>query len=241
MEQRIVIKKWNMDWGFLIKNYLNPEMWEKVWTLFQYKEYKVTINIYSILTKSEQISFEVRTHYVTKNGYSTYKEETVYCSLKIEDVSFLKRKINSAIFKTIISVEKESMIEQSDEYNLLFNLKQKEYDRLFNIATKFLDSNNISSESIRDAYTDAYIDEYSNVPSMMSSYIDSKRYTMLTDFYLIWLDSIDSEYKENRIEDIKNNLTSEEYDNVMKEVKEYEEYMETDDYEDEMSSKLEEV
>ena len=94
MENGLVLKIWKMNWEFLIKNYLNPEMWQKEWTLFEYKNFKVTMHIWSIQTRLEQILLDVRVHYVDENGYSDYKERTISFSLKIEDVTFLKRQIN---------------------------------------------------------------------------------------------------------------------------------------------------
>ena len=36
MEEKLpVLKVYEIDYSFIIKNYLNPEMWSKTWTLFQ--------------------------------------------------------------------------------------------------------------------------------------------------------------------------------------------------------------
>ena len=239
MENRITIKQWKMNWDFLIKNYLNPEMWEKTWTLFQYKEFVITLNIYCIYTRSESIAFDVRCHYVSSNGFTTYKEETISCSLKIEDLTFLKRQINSAIFKTIVDMEKDKFIRNSDEYQHLLDLKRNERERLSDIAERFLDDNDVTNENIREAYIDAYVSEYEKIADILNSYVDENIYRHCTDFYLIWLDTLkDDPKKKIRTEEIHKKLGNEKYDEVMAEIKEYEEYMQTEEFVNDAKSNL---
>lgn len=48
MEKGMVIKKYEVDYSFIIRNYLSPKMWEKVWTLFLYKNFRFTLQISNI-------------------------------------------------------------------------------------------------------------------------------------------------------------------------------------------------
>lgn len=241
MEKGIIIKQWKMNWDFLIKNYLNPEMWEKTWTLFQYKEFTITLNIYCIYTKAESIAFDVRCHY-QKNGFKMYKEQTISCSLKIEDLTFLKRQINSAIFNTIVDMEKDKYIRESTEYYHLLEMKDQEREQLTDIAEKFLDEQHITNDNIREAYIDAYVSEYQKVRDMIDNYVDENIYRHCTDFYLIWLDTLEDDPKKKiRTEEIQNKLGDDEYDKIMAEIKEYEEYMKTEEFEEDMKNNLEEV
>lgn len=242
MEKGITIKKWEMDYSFLIKNYLNPEMWEKTWTLFQYKNFVITLNIYCIYTAQESISFDVRCHYVTEYGVKDYIEETISISLKIEDVTFMKRQINTAILNCITKLEIQRYICKTEEYENLQTKREDERETLEGIAEEFLDKCNITNDTLREAYTDAYVDEYAKFPAMINDYVSSRMYRELTDFYLIWLDTLeDDPKKEIRTREIKERLGDEAYDEIMQEIKEYEEYMETKDFKEEMENNLEEI
>ena len=60
MESKLpAIKVYDIDYSFIIKNYLNPEMWQKTWTLFQYKTFVVTLQIDYINCAEEKICFKV--------------------------------------------------------------------------------------------------------------------------------------------------------------------------------------
>ena len=60
MENKLpAIKVYDIDYSFIIKNYLNPEMWQKTWTLFQYKTFVVTLRLDSINCQKEKIFFQV--------------------------------------------------------------------------------------------------------------------------------------------------------------------------------------
>lgn len=242
MSNELTIKVFKMNYEFLIKNYLNPEMWQKEWTLFEYKQYKVTMHIWSIQTRNEQILLDIRVHYVGDDDYKTYKERTINFSLKIEDVTFLKRQINSAIFDLMVMVEKESAIQNTDYYKELLQMRREEKKKLSNIATKFLDEAGVANDHLRETYIDAYIDEYSKLPDMMSDYIDSRIYKELPDLYLTWLSCLeDDPKKEIRTAEIKEKFNDQEWQTIMDKLDEYKAYMETEEFEEEMQSNLEEV
>ena len=39
MDNLPIIKNFEIDYSFIIKNYLNPELWHKKWNLFIYKNF----------------------------------------------------------------------------------------------------------------------------------------------------------------------------------------------------------
>lgn len=241
METGLAIKVWKMDYSFLIKNYLNPEMWEKTWTLFEYKNFKVTLNIWSIQTRNQQIMLDIRTHYSNESGHWEYKERSITFSMKIEDITFLKRQINTAIYDTFVMVEKE-YIYQTERYKELKQIQYDERDKLEDIARTFLDDNNVTNGTIREAYMDAYIEEYAKVPELISNYVDSQVYMLLTDLYLVWLETLEDDPKKKiRTEEIKEKLGDDSFQEVLDEIEEFKNKFGTEEYEAEMISNLEEV
>ena len=48
MRNEMTLKKYDVDYSFIIRNYLSPELWKKTWTLFVYKNIRITLNLYYI-------------------------------------------------------------------------------------------------------------------------------------------------------------------------------------------------
>lgn len=242
MENGLAIKVYKMDYSFLIKNYLNPEMWQKEWTLFEYKNFKVNMHIWLIQTRNQQIMLDIRLHYCDEDGNWDYKEQTITFSMKIEDITFLKRQINSAIFNCMVSVEKYCFITKTEQYQELLEMRREEKHKLYDIARDFLEEHGVTNDNLVEAYTDAYIDEYSKVPDMMSDYMDGKIYTELTDLYLVWLETLEDDPKKDiRANEIKQRLGEKQYEQVLEEIQEFKDQFGTEEYEMEMKSNLEEV
>lgn len=236
-----VIKIYKMDWNFLIQNYLDPTLWKKEWTLFEYKSFKVNISLYQISTKNEKIWFEISlSDKDPRTNWITTKIKQVDYSLKIDEIKFLKKKINSTIWDLFILAECDWYICLEDEYEDLRDLRDKERDKLKEIAEEFLDDNDIDSDRIREAYIEAYIDEYEKVWYLMQDYKDGKKYKVLSDLYWIWLDSLDEEDEYKR-QTLEKNLDQTKIDELKKEIEEYKKYMETIEWEEEMQSNLKEV
>ena len=106
------IKVYDIDYSFIIKNYLNPEMWQKTWTLFQYKTWVITFRIDYIWCRSEKIRFMIKikdnspeNEYKYGDCYDIDKDYSagVDYSLKIDNIQFLKREIISKSFYIIES------------------------------------------------------------------------------------------------------------------------------------------
>ena len=235
------IKIYKMDWDFLIQNYLDQKLWSKSWTLFEYKGFKVSISLYNIFTKNEKIYFEVTlTHKDPDSDYIVTETKQIDYSLKIGDVKFLKKKINSAIWDLFLLGECDWYIHYEERYLELVELKKEERERLADIAKEFLDDNDVTNENIREAYIEAYVNEYERTWNMMREYEAHRMYNALPDLFLVWLDSLEEDDKIKR-EVLRRRVGSDTIDRVTKEIEEYQKDMETKEWEEEMKSNLEEV
>lgn len=235
------IKIYKMDWDFLIQNYLDQKLWSKSWTLFEYKGFKVSISLYNIFTKNEKIYFEVTlTHKDPDSNYIVTETKQIDYSLKIDDVKFLKKKINSAIWNLFLLGECDWYIHYEERYLELVELKKEERERLADIAKEFLDDNDVTNENIREAYIEAYVNEYERTWNMMREYEAHRMYNALPDLFLVWLDSLEEDDKIKR-EVLRRRVGSDTIDRVTKEIEEYQKYIETKEWEEEMKSNLEEV
>lgn len=245
-DNQLAIKVFKIDYSFIIRNYLNPEMWKKTWTLFQYKTFTVTLNIYRIETKEEKIMFEIRIYYhdLDSEEVDNYVYTFISCSLKLEDITFMKRQINSAIYNLITTCERCYFIKKTEEYEQLEDQRDKERYRLRKYANEFLDECGVTSDACRETYIDAYVDENEKMCDLIDEYEDEQIYQLIPDFYLTFLSSLDDDdpKKTIRKEEIEKKLGNNKLKEVLDEIKSFTIFMEDEEnFEKEMKDRLEEV
>lgn len=236
----LALKVYDVDYSFIIKNYLDEKLWEKEWTIFVYKRFKVMLRLDSINVKTKGIWFEViidDNSEDNKNFQKRFTESFLY-HLSVENIDILKKQLNSTIFKVIKRLELESYIQHTDKYEELSDMKYEEYQKLEEIANEFLDSESVTNNEIREAYIDYYIDKNEKVYELKNQYIEEMKYKIITDFYVAFLQATND---EDRLEIIRQRIGQSELEETIKIIEEYKEYMETEDYEEEMKNNLDEV
>lgn len=218
------IKVYEVDYSFIIKNYLNRELWDKTWTLFQYKHSTVTLCLNSINTKNKIIYFEVRLDW--SDGEQTdYSYNTVEFQLGVMNVTQLKNIINNCIWSRILRVE-ESQIERSQEYQNIRDGWYNEKARLEEIANDFLDSEGVTHKAIREAYIDKFIDDNDTLWDDLQQYKSDMKYRVLTELYLVFAKTIKD---EERTKQVANNQTTN-IQELLNKVADFMVYTETEDY-----------
>lgn len=237
MENKMILKVFDVDYSFIIKNYLNPELWEKEWTLFVYKKFVVTLKLKYIYVYCNKIEFEIKVTDNSSTSWNRSQTRDVTYSLKTNNITILKKAINSAIIKAFKDIEDILYITKTDEYYKLQNMKNKERVKLEKIAKEFLDKNNITNENIRYSYIEAYVDNTEKVWSLIGNYDRQNRFRMIPDLYLTFAIATDNKELENDV--LKANEDTKE--ELLKKIEELEEYMQTEEYEEEVRDNLEEV
>ena len=226
----IILKQYNIDYEFIIKNYLSPSLWKKIWTLLQYKEHIITLNLYKIMTKDNEIVCEVKYQGFWGTEYITY-------NIANTSIKILKQQINGAIFRIIERYE-ESLIEQSEGYKRIEESKWEERNMLKDIARDFLDREGVTNEEIRSMYIDRYIDKNETVYQRLNDYIKASRYTVLPDLFLIFCEITLDKTRMKTIIDANGEHTMR-LTLIESEVKEFMERLNTTDYIEEMECELE--
>lgn len=220
MENKMVIKKYEVDYSFIIRNYLSPKLWEKVWTLFLYKNFRFTLQIYSISVYSTvKITFRINIQAGTYSSYSLIEYDVDHPNLNV-----LKRQIDGAIKRLIHNYENH-LIVSTKEYRELREKADEEKEKLRDIASDFLDDNGITLSDIRDAYIDKFVDDNWKGFTYLSAYVDNMAYKLATDLWLIYAKSTNNSSLE---EDIKDSLSDTEYQNKLNEIKDYIDMMNDD-------------
>ena len=237
MENKMILKVFDVDYSFIIKNYLNPELWEKEWTLFVYKKFVVTLKLIYIYVYCNKIEFEIKVTDNNSTSWNRSQTRSVSYSLKTNNITILKKDINSDIIKAFKDIEDNLYIAKTDEYYKLQNMKDKERVKLEKIAKEFLDENNITNENIRDSYIEAYVDNTEKVWSLIADYEIKNRFRMTQDLYLTFAIATDNKELEDDV--LKANEDTKE--ELLKQIEELEEYMQTEEYEEEVKDNLEDV
>lgn len=239
MRNEITLKKYDVDYSFIVRNYLSPELWKKTWTLFVYKNVSITLNLYSIDVEDPiTITFRIA---IKTPGYSS--STLKFYSVSTSNLKVLKKQINYGIIGLITGYETNE-IKSTNEYKELFNASIIEEERLRDIAENYLDDNGIYIDDVRDAYIDYYVSKNNDGGEHLSNYTQSMKYKKCPDLWLVYAKASDNEDLEN---DIKDTLTNNDYCNVLKEIKEYvdtlsdEDSDKYNDYFEEKESNLESI
>lgn len=213
MEKGMVIKKYEVDYSFIIRNYLSPKMWEKVWTLFLYKNFRFTLQISNIeVEHGIGIVFKLKLYAPDFDDY-----EFVTHNIDNSNITILKKQISGQI-KTLINSYEKFLIRKTDMYNELKEQEGEEEDRLRDLANDYLDDNNITLQDVREAYIDKFVDDNWKGYTYLSAYVDDMAYKLATDLWLIYAKSTNNSSLE---EDIKDSLSDTEYQNKLNEIQDY--------------------
>lgn len=240
-EKSLILKVYDIDYSFIIKNYLDEKLWQKEWTIFIYKTFVITLSLSSIDVKNKKIFFEVK---ITDNGkdfsniYGKRSIKDFSYNLSIDNINILKKTLNLTIFELIQKIELEFYIQKTDRYFELTDMRESEQQKLQEIAEDFLDSENVTNEEIREAYIEYYINKNEKVWDLRNQYENQMKYNLLTELYLIFLKATNN---DERYKLVKSYISQNRLDEVLEEIKEYEDYMETDEFIEEMQSNLEDV
>lgn len=245
-----IIKVFDIDYSFIIKNYLNPEMWEKEWTLFVYKTFVITLKITYIHCEDEEIVFRIKikdnnpnSKYKYSWGFNSdkYRTNTVRYSLKIEDCKFLINKINSGVIELIKDFETD-YTRGTNGYSLLEKQEEFEKNKLEKIAIDFLDSIEVTNEDIRDAYVSAYLECNSKIENYKINFLAQNKYKYFSDLILIFVESThNEELIKKTYKEVEEYMSSEDFKDIKEIVSEYIDYMNTEEFENEMKDKLESI
>ncbi len=223
------LKVYEVDYSFIIKNYLNPELWKKIWNLFIFKDYVFYLVLSNIDTEKMEIWFKVKCN-KNENAY-----EYIRYSINNMTVDFLKNLINKAIYRLIDKTE-VLFIQSTEGYKYINDGKDRQEKLLTEIAENFLDNNNVTNKDIRDVYVDYYVSENLDISEKLSDYVRECKYKYLSDLWLIFANSIND---KNQAEFITRQLNDDEREEIIKEVEEYLKYLDTYEAVSDFENKLE--
>lgn len=234
----LILKVFKINYEFIISNYLSPNLWEKKWVLFEYKNFSFNLSLYSIDTKQKAVNFEIAM--VDSTMSDCYTKDTIKYVLSINNLNILKKQIETTCFQLIKRREEYYHIMKSLEYLSLVVLRDSELEKLTVLAENFLDSEKVQNSEIRNAYIDYYVDNKCQTYSLIRKYVFNNQYKFLTDLYLVFAESVGNENRYNEI--VKySGCTDDQLKKLQEEIDEFKEYIETEEYSEEMQDALESI
>lgn len=236
MKHEIALKVYEVDYSFIIKNYLDPQLWQKEWTLFIYKDMVFSIRLSSIYTQSRTLYFNVIGKYNDENSVERV-ERCISHNLGNSNINVLKRQIKGAI-ESLISMIEERFTRKTKEYKLARDLETEHKENLEQKASDFLDENGIYIDDVRDAYISWYVNkmDYNYTRNVMNTY----SHDLLFDVYLVFYKATE---QKDKFEWLKENYLRKHKDksNLLEEIEEKIAEMETDEYQEELEDGLESI
>ena len=226
------IKVYEVDYSFIINNYLDRSLWDKTWTLFQYKYTTATLCLDKIDTKRKMIIFEIRVDW-SDGEKSEYSYTSIEFQLGVMNITQLKNIINTCIWNRILRIE-GSLIEKSQEYQNIRDGWYNQKERLEEIANDFLDSEGVTHKAIREAYVDKFIDDNDTLWDDLQQYKSDMKFKVLTELYLVFAKTIKDEEREKNV--VSNQICN--IQELLDRVSEFMVYMETEDYTNEKKELL---
>lgn len=213
------IKVYEIDYDFIIKNYLDPKLWNKSWTVFIYRDFVFTLRMTKITVISNTITFEVKLNKYWDSGHFDYNVEN-------SNIDFLKKSLKGTIKRLIEEYEKIQII-NSDGYNILEQNLLEAENKLEEIANDFLDDEGVTNKEIRELYVENYVDNNSERWHKLDKYITSLKYTDCTDLYMIFAEATNDELLKDAVQRY---LNEGETERIQRELKEYCEYIDSDEW-----------
>lgn len=237
MKQELAIKVYDVDYSFIIKNYLDPQLWQKEWTLFVYKDITFVIYLEYINTRNNSITFGIRSEH-TIDGCKDTDTYTFSYNLKNSNIDSLKRQIRGGMESLIETMERYS-IRSTKEYKKAQELDEQHRENLEDRANQYLDENGIYLKEVREAYIDYYtskmrFDYTSNIMSVLN-------HDLLFDVYMIFYKATGQMDKFDKLKEQYMNKHYNTFDKVMDEIDEELEYMNTSEYSSDLDDGLEDI
>lgn len=217
MKNELAIKVYDVDYSFIIKNYLDKELWHKSWTVFQWRNIVAKINLHRIDVYDDSVFINVQVK-DSDSGFSC--SMLTYYYVEKCDISFLKKKINSVIMDCLESIEKQ-IIKDREEYSIFKDIEYKESENIKTIVEEYFKSKDIKSKVVIESTESNCIEEISMHGDYSSEYEDGMRYKILPELF--------NEFA--RISDKKLYVSDYSPSDVLNEAKKYYEFLDSDLFE----------
>ncbi len=233
-----------LDLDIILKNYNKPEFWKQKWTIYKRPQIEIVAYISYIDVIGNKIHMKIESTQTTYKLRGTKKKMDLWGSNNYELITIpinnpeytkenFSRQILGASLKLIRYIERKLITQYSAYKNAEKNEKDEE-ELLLSIAEDFLDGVGVTSEGIRSAYINAYVEENQVYDDVRIQILKDYDYKLIGNEYLILISYFNNkemfdEYKK-LCTNIRKNYTYQLWKTGQK--------LASDEYREEMKDKL---
>lgn len=196
MEHKLSTVLTRIDLKDLLNHYTDKALWGKKWTIYDYGDIEVTAELYSIEVRSNEIKLAVTVKYKGKRKRLWYSSpyDWNWMSVPINHSEYtqeaFERKLYGVAKDTLAALE-ERHIKSLPDYVKAAEYRDEREKSLIEEAERWLDDKGVTNESIREAYTDAFVSANSkDVDDMVDGIVKrhkdklfAKEQMLLADFF----------------------------------------------------------
>lgn len=224
-----------IDIGFLINNFRNDKLWKMKWKFFEYDNYVFRLSIDSINVKNSFLELRISIENEEKDVFN-YTWFYVYFR-EIDNETTAYNRMHGKIIELIGQVN-QKFIRESHIYRQAEEMDEAHSKKLTRTAEDFLDEQGVSNEEIREAYISYYVSK--NEKSYRMNVYNGYKYHFVSTLALTYASYFGLTEK---YEDIVKNLdvSNTVLENIELELKEFSEYLESEDMLKDMKDCLEQL
>ena len=195
MENTVSTQVVKLDLQTILANYKDPKFWSKKWTIIDTKQIKIVWYISYIDCTENKINSVLKvSNKKIKRGKKDlshanywFSESVGVPAIPINNPDYTERHFENAILGKVLEllgdVERHCTYEYA-EYKEAERLQEEMKDKLREIASDFLDKNNVTNEEIRDAYIEKYVDDNYDASEITSKVVARYQYKIIPNVYL---------------------------------------------------------
>lgn len=188
----LALKVYDINYEFILKNYLDPKMWDTIWPVFEYRGTVITMNIGSIYVQSRNVYLQFN---IKDDQYEA--SSSISISLNNFNMKVIKKQICGACRDCLASLE-QKYIEKSPEYRELSQQLDDLETEYEDAAIEHLDSFGIDDEDIRDPYIESQKSK-ANAWSKKYDFKQDMAHKFLSDIWLVLTETFDDKSLYKRI------------------------------------------
>ena len=234
MENELSTVIYKINFRYILKNYLNKELWKKQWTLFDYNNVVRKMRIKAIDIASNKIILAI-----DDGGY--YYSFSPSFEIPLSEAHFSEKVFTDTLFRTLwsdlVNLER-SRIRKLDAYEMALTADYDLKDRRKEIAEEFLDDNNVTNETIREAYIDHFVDSFEDDDANADRVLAELKYKVTPELFLML--SLQYE-KEDQYQEVIDRIEDEDVEELKERLKQDYENFDVDDMTVDAKEHLEEI
>lgn len=196
MENKLSTVLTRIDLKDLLEHYTDKALWGKKWTIYDYGNIEVTAELYSIEIYLNEIKLKVAVSYRGKRKlrWGNVPYNWTWMSVPVGHCEYTQEAFERKLYgvaKELLSAIETSFIRALPDYEAADDYRDEKVGKLRDEAKEWLDDKGVTNKSIREAYTDAFVDANTDdVDDMVNAIVNrhkdkllAKEQMLLADFF----------------------------------------------------------